>query len=66
MKYFEDLNYELILDQSTKQVFTLRTSMEGKDDAQQFIKQFGKFDDSNWIVGNRLNKGNNCRSVYFC
>jgi hypothetical protein len=40
--------------------------MESQDDAQQFIKQFRKFDDRNWIIGNRINKGNNCRSVYFC
>jgi len=35
----------LILDELIEHVLTLRTAMESQDDAQQFIKQFGKFDD---------------------
>ncbi|KAL5238288.1 hypothetical protein ACI65C_005698 [Semiaphis heraclei] len=37
--------------------------MDDKDDAKSFIRKFGKFDDSYWIQGNRLNKGNSSRSV---
>lgn len=41
--------------------------METKDDAQRFINKFGqfinKFDGSNWIIDNKMNKGNNCRFI---
>ncbi|CAI6377696.1 unnamed protein product [Macrosiphum euphorbiae] len=48
---------------SSKNVLTLRTYMDDKDDAKSFIRKFGKFDDSHWIQGNRLNKGNSSRFV---
>jgi len=46
---------------SSKNILTLRTYMDDKDDAKSFIRKFGKFDDSYWIQGNRLNKGNSSR-----
>lgn len=38
--------------------------MDNKDNAQEFVRKLGKFDDSDWILGHNMNEANNCRSIH--